>query len=313
MNNILMQLSYAPATLVVCILLIPITTLWFGLTRFTTGAGWLLATLVVSLYAVWAYFFIYWYVLSVYLRWTPVVLFLIAAAVSFFRRVPGSTKAQIPPAGWIGVGVLGILVVILGILDGFVIRGQFPNTKTVELEFPLRDGRFVVAHGGSSFLINYHVAVDAYVRYAMDIMQLDGLGRRADGILPPNLSDYVIFGQDVHSPCAGKVIVISDGVPDSPVFGGNPDHPGGNHVAIACDAEPVAVWLVHLEKGSIPVIVGQAVQTGDLLGMVGSSGNSSEPHLHLVAQEYKNGSFGPGVAITFKGRFLARNSVYSQP
>ena len=313
MNKIFLQLSYAPATLVVAILLIPILTIWLGLTRFKTSAGWFLATLAVGLYAIWAYFFVYWYVLSVYLRWTPVIFFLVTATVSFFRRVPGSTSSHFTPAGWIGAGVLVILIVVLGILDGIVIHGQFPNTKTVDLEFPLRNGKYVVAHGGSSYLINYHVAIDEYVRYAMDIMQLDSLGRRADGILPPHLSDYVIFGQEVYSPCAGKVIVISDGVPDSPVFGSNPDHPGGNHVAIACDAEPVAVWLVHLEKGSIPVTVGQAVQAGDLLGIVGSSGSSSEPHLHLIAQEYENGNFGPGVAITFHGRFLARNSIYSQP
>ena len=40
MDKILLQLS---------ILLIPIFTLWFGLTRFKTGAAWFLATLAVGL------------------------------------------------------------------------------------------------------------------------------------------------------------------------------------------------------------------------------------------------------------------------
>ena len=42
----------------------------------------------------------------------------------------------------------------------------------------------------------------------------------------------------------------------------------------------VTMYL-HLMQGSVAVEVGDAVRCGDLLGVVGSSGNSSTPHLHF--------------------------------
>ncbi len=40
-------------------------------------------------------------------------------------------------------------------------------------------------------------------------------------------------------------------------------------------------WYWHLMKGSVAVAVGQQVSRGEKLGMVGSSGVSSMPHVHL--------------------------------
>lgn len=37
----------------------------------------------------------------------------------------------------------------------------------------------------------------------------------------------------------------------------------------------------HLKPGSIPVKVGQAVRSGEVVGRLGSSPNSTEPHLHF--------------------------------
>jgi murein DD-endopeptidase MepM/ murein hydrolase activator NlpD len=37
----------------------------------------------------------------------------------------------------------------------------------------------------------------------------------------------------------------------------------------------------HLQPGSVRVRVGQRVRTGQQLGLVGNSGNTSGPHLHL--------------------------------
>ncbi len=39
--------------------------------------------------------------------------------------------------------------------------------------------------------------------------------------------------------------------------------------------------LVHLQKGSINVLLNEKVKKGTLLGKVGHSGNSTSPHLHF--------------------------------
>lgn len=59
-----------------------------------------------------------------------------------------------------------------------------------------------------------------------------------------------------------------------------------------------------MQKGSIVVKEGDEIKTGQALGKVGNSGNTSEPHLHIHAEKD-----GLGVPITFNNRFLVRNSV----
>jgi murein DD-endopeptidase MepM/ murein hydrolase activator NlpD len=40
----------------------------------------------------------------------------------------------------------------------------------------------------------------------------------------------------------------------------------------------------HLEQGSLRVGVGDHVRRGQVIGQVGDSGNSDEPHLHIQVQ-----------------------------
>ncbi|WP_260412143.1 M23 family metallopeptidase [Alkalihalobacillus sp. TS-13] len=53
--------------------------------------------------------------------------------------------------------------------------------------------------------------------------------------------------------------------------------------------------------------VGGFVKKGEEIGLVGNSGNTSEPHIHIHA-----GKDGKGVPIRFNGRFLVRNSLVCQ-
>ncbi|WP_425492702.1 M23 family metallopeptidase [Lysinibacillus agricola] len=53
-----------------------------------------------------------------------------------------------------------------------------------------------------------------------------------------------------------------------------------------------------------PYAKGEKVKEGQILGKVGNSGNTSDPHLHIHAEKD-----GKGVAITFNDRFLVRNSL----
>ncbi len=54
----------------------------------------------------------------------------------------------------------------------------------------------------------------------------------------------------------------------------------GNYVMIKSKAGYV-VFLAHLRNKSIKVDEGQFIKSGDLIGRVGNSGNSTMPHLHI--------------------------------
>jgi hypothetical protein len=93
----------------------------------------------------------------------------------------------------------------------------------------------------------------------------------------------------------GTVVAASDGMPDRQqlcmakdlfrlmCFGPKPIPPfaalGGNCVIMNCgDIFPL---YAHLQNGSVLVRPGDIVRPGDVLGRVGNSGASLQPHLHF--------------------------------
>lgn len=82
----------------------------------------------------------------------------------------------------------------------------------------------------------------------------------------------------------------------------------GNHVLLDCGG--TEVLLAHLQRGSVLVAPGEPVTTGQRRGMVGNSGNTTEPHLHVSAQRRQAGDAligGVPVWVTVNGRHLVRN------
>lgn len=200
--------------------------------------------------------------------------------------------------------VLGTLFAALTVL---ALRGRKPRTPTLDLVFPLRGGTFHVGQGGASRLVNYHFPHPSQ-RYALDFLALNGLGLRARGIYPRQPERYAIWGAEVVSPCAGVVAAAVDGLPDLSPPDRDAENRAGNYVAI--ESEGVTVYLAHLMRNSMTVQVGDRVVAGQLLGRVGNSGNTTEPHLHIHAESgaYPGKFSGmPGLPLRFGGRFLVRN------
>ncbi|WP_164992365.1 M23 family metallopeptidase [Streptomyces sp. L2] len=146
------------------------------------------------------------------------------------------------------------------------------------LRFPL-EGTWYVVHGGGR-LINHHAPFPEQ-RGAVD---LTGLGRygtrsardRAD------VTAYAAYGRPVFAPCRGRVVSAGDGIEDQRPGAVRRQPLYGNHVFIDTGRE--IVKLAHLRPGSLRVRAGDEVEAGQLLGEVGNSGNSTEPHLHLHAE-----------------------------
>lgn len=99
----------------------------------------------------------------------------------------------------------------------------------------------------------------------------------------------------VHAPVEGKVIACHDDAGDRrygnlffdllrlaivrPPPGSAFERYGGNHVLI--ESRGFYVLLAHLRHGSVKVSVGDDVRVGDEIGLVGNSGSSIQPHLHV--------------------------------
>lgn len=185
----------------------------------------------------------------------------------------------------------------------YVIYGLLPPANPKHLTFPLADGRFVVGQGGGIGLLNHH-ASHPEQRYAADISAIYQSGFRARGILPTELSSYAIYGFLVISPCRGTVIATRDDLPDLIPPQADPENAIGNHVIINCDG--FNVELAHLMRGSVVVAAGDQVSEGDMLGKVGNSGNTTEPHLHIHAVDPQTGR---GLPMSFDGSAPVRNRI----
>jgi hypothetical protein len=288
---------------------------WLAFGRHPSRLAWALAVALAGLYLVAIGLAGLWLLLPWYLPLVYGALIVPAAMLSFRfgrpRRAPPTRRRQMA-----GLAVRSTAVIGLGALTLHAFAGHRPPPATVNLAFPLEHGTYLVVNGGSNELVNAHLKTLTAERYreyrgqshGVDVVELDARGLRAEGIAPHAPDAYVIFGSTVRAPCGGTVIAAVDGLKDLQPPATDPTHMAGNHVMLECDS--VWVLLGHLRRGSVLATAGQRVRAGQMIGQVGNTGKTDEPHLHIHAQ--RPGSpdaplSGTPLPITFRGRFPARN------
>lgn len=273
--------------------------------------GWSLKAVLGVAFAVFLAFGGRWDYLSRYLRFVPALL-IVGATVVGYRRI-GHRPFYIGRQGkqWLATGISAFEALVAVAIAVLAITGHFYAEEPVRLAFPLQDGTYYVGHGGSNVMVNYHHAVRSQ-EFAVDIVELNDVGARAQGILPQERDAYVIYGETVHSPCDGTVTSTRESLAENEPLQRDPEHPAGNHVMVACKG--VSVLLAHLQPDSVVVEEGETVTTGEPIGRVGNSGNSTEPHLHIHAVEGQPDGVlqGDGVPILFDGEFLVRNTAFER-
>jgi hypothetical protein len=151
----------------------------------------------------------------------------------------------------------------------------------VLLELPF-EGLWFVFWGGNTELENYHV-VAPNQRHALDlVIWKDGGTHRGDGTAN---EDYWAYGQRVLAPAGGTVVTAVDGLADNaPQVETDAANLAGNHVVIEV-ADEEYVLIAHMQAGSLTVAEGDSVTAGQVIGLVGNSGNTSEPHIHIHLQD----------------------------
>jgi murein DD-endopeptidase len=122
-------------------------------------------------------------------------------------------------------------------------------------------------------------------RFAIDWVRLNPDGSTHEGD-PKNNKNYRAYGEEILAVADGVVTEVKDGIPQN-IPGPNSravpitlDTIGGNHVLLRIGSGLYAFYA-HMQPGSLRVKAGDQVRRGQILGLLGNSGNSTEPHLHF--------------------------------
>ena len=187
--------------------------------------------------------------------------------------------------------------------------GTYPEEQTVEtapiaigkgaveISSPLHGEHWLAANGPSNtsghrralIPIDGHAAIAQ--RFAIDWVKLRDDGKTFQGDEKDNKS-YLAYGNEAYAVADGVVTETKDGIPenvpgiDSRAVPITLETVGGNHVILDIGGGHFAFYA-HLQPGSLRVKLGEKVRRGQVVGLVGNSGNSTEPHLHF---HIENGS-----------------------
>jgi len=183
------------------------------------------------------------------------------------------------------------------------------GAKAVVLDPPLVGDRWLVGIGccfpptvHRTATLPVNGAFYAAQRFAIDFVQLDANGRLFEGPRD-KLSSYAYYGAQVHAAAGGVVVEVLDDLPDN-VPGKFPENLTpqtllGNHVVIDIGGGRFTFYA-HLQPGSVPVWDGQRVARGQIIGLLGNSGNTDAPHLHFHVMDRPSALASNGLPFTFR-------------
>lgn len=194
------------------------------------------------------------------------------------------------------------------------------NEKPLVIGSPLH-GRWIAANGLSNDTGHRRsiIPIDGQARipqrFAADWIKLgdDGLIAR-NGDLSQN-ANYYTYGAEALAVADGVVVGVKDGIPENvpqtkaravPI---TLETIAGNYVLLDIGGGRFALYA-HFQPNSLKVKAGDKVKIGQILGLVGNSGNSDLPHLHFHIADAASPLAGEGVPFVFKS-FVMQGAVKS--
>lgn len=163
------------------------------------------------------------------------------------------------------------------------------GTGAVVVAAPLRGKGWVAVNGCCDSITSHRGAVMAVngalrvpERFAIDFVQIGSDGRlfAGDGKVT---ADYRYYGVPVHAVADGTVVNLYDAAADQvpgQITGITTENIGGNMIVTDIGGGNFAFYA-HLKPGSLKVALGDRVRAGDVLALLGNSGNTTAPHLHF--------------------------------
>jgi hypothetical protein len=156
---------------------------------------------------------------------------------------------------------------------------------------PLRGGEWLAGNGPSNTsghrrsLIPIGGVAHIAQRFAIDWLQLREDGNSYTGDRLDN-KNYRCYGQEAFAVADAAVVAVRDGIPENVPGISSRAVPitletvGGNRAILDLGGGRYGFYA-HLQPGKIRVKLGDRVKRGQVIGLVGNSGNSTEPHLHF--------------------------------
>jgi biotin carboxyl carrier protein len=194
---------------------------------------------------------------------------------------------------------------------------------TTTIASPLR-GKNWLAAGAPSNTSDHRLAIVVIdgtphiaQRYAIDWVQIDEKGSTYKGAAKDN-RNYYCYGAEALAAADATVVEVKDGIPENTP--GEASHAveitldtvAGNHVNLDLGGGVFAMYA-HFQPGSIRVKVGDKVSRGQVLGLVGNSGNSSEPHLHFQLMDRNSPLGSEGLPYKMEFRLTGHSSGLEHP
>lgn len=184
---------------------------------------------------------------------------------------------------------------------------------------PVNGRWFVIASGDASQHHRWVVSSE----YALDLARVNADLRTytGDGV---RLTDYITYGQPILAVADGVVVATRNDRPNNEAMLRQPgeafdaymqrvgetqqaiimdsgfEGAAGNYVLIR-HANGEHSLYAHLKQGSVRVSAGEQVASGAQIAEAGSSGNSTEPHLHFQLIDGPDLNAARGLPIIFTG------------
>jgi hypothetical protein len=153
-------------------------------------------------------------------------------------------------------------------------------------------------HRFASYALDGNLVV--FERYAIDFVQLGEDGQAWSG--DETAQNYVGYGADLLAVADATVVIAVDGEEDNEIGEPQPDRTFGesmgNHVVLDLGNDVYAMYA-HIPPGAVKVKAGDKVTKGQVIGQLGNSGQSTNPHLHFHLVDNPTGALGQGVPFVF--------------
>ena len=186
------------------------------------------------------------------------------------------------------------------VLDNFKVAVK--NEMPVVIGAPLRGGGWRCGNGPAYNTAHQYLAiregrVSIAQRFAIDFQKVDAGGNILPSPFPDEITNKMFYGYgaEVLAVADGKIVFVKDGIPENvpqasgeikPAITITRETMAGNWIALDLGRSRYAFYA-HLQPGSIRVKVGERVRKGQVIGLLGNSGNAVGPHLHFhIGDEY---------------------------